>query len=154
MRATMRRPDKSLGDADHAWLWPPLANQPGSREPAALQASCLAHIFAKQALGSPDAALRKAACSVVQGLWRYLVLHGRRKLSAAVALLQTLLEWLPHFAAYGKASSEAFQLVSALLEGGDQFKPKAASTESSEEPATKKGKTGKHSSTHACPSNH
>ncbi|KAK9837553.1 hypothetical protein WJX74_000015 [Apatococcus lobatus] len=138
------RPDKSLGEADHSWLWPPLASSASAlRDPAALQASRLAHIFAKQALGSPAAALRRAACSVVQGLWRYLVLHGRRKLSAAVALLQTLLEWLPHFAAHGKASLEAFQLVSSLLEGGDQFKPKAAPSESSEESGARKGKAGK-----------
>ena len=128
------------------WLWPALGTGAAAESsPTATQSSRLAQVFVKLALGSPVSLLRKAACGVIRGLWRFLLLHGKRKQHAAVLLVQTLLGWLPHFAAYGRAAVEAAQLVTALLEGGshEELKPRPALTEPTEEQGSKKGKTGK-----------
>ncbi len=140
------RPDKSLSEASHSWLWPPLSNPPQAQADASdLQTSRLAHIFAKLSLGTPSAALRRAACNVIQGLWWFFLLHGKRKQSAAVLLIQTLLGWLPYLAAYGTAATEAGQLMTSLLEGPahEQLRSKAPPAESAEDQASKKAKNGK-----------
>ena len=136
------RPDKSLSEADHTWLWPALSQAPAA---VTAQASCLAHIVADLALGSHAAAVRKAACNVVLGLWRYLLMHGKRKQAAAVLLVQTLLGCLPQLAAYGKAALEVSQLITSLLEGPshphEAGRPKAAAAEAAED-QPKGSKTG------------
>ena len=119
---------------------------PSLRNAPAVQTSRLANIFAELALGSPVASLRQAACNVIQGLWRYLLLHGKRKQGAAIMLVQTLLAWLPHLAAYGAAAAEASRLMAAILEGPsspqEHLKPKPSAPEALEEQGSKKAKSG------------